>query len=144
VRRPDPEANKITVLEYFCPLYLDQRRLRLFFIRLTERPEVVLADEHFRRLFHRRRVELVLYPPNEIFRQRRPPGRYLIQIIPGDRVMARVKIVGSVRHLQDIYVVRQHVVEPVLDLFRRDVHPQFGNLQMSDLPQSVDAGVGSS
>ena len=58
--------------------------------------------------------------------------------------MPRVKIFRRVLHTNNINVVRQKIVKSVLNFARCDVGFQFGNFQMRDLPDGVNACVGSS
>ena len=53
----------------------------------------------FRRFSHRLCIQAVLYPPNQIFAERRSPRGYLVKIITGDGVLTSVKIFRRVRDL---------------------------------------------
>ncbi len=57
--------------------------------------------------------------------------------------MAGVEILGGILHFNDVDVVRQQIIEAVLNLARSDVRLQIGNAKMRDLGESVNARVGS-
>ena len=115
---------------------MDSRR-----VVVGERFEVVQADERGCRLLHRRQVERLLDPPDVRFSERGPASRDVVQVASRSGVVPGVELVRRLLDGDDVDVGRQLVVDSAAQRLSVEVRV---DVEVRDLRQRVDAGVGAS
>ena len=100
--RPDLAADLVADARHLEPVERPHGGLGLA-LRVAKGREIMAANQHLRRLAHRRRVELSLDPPNAtaIERRRGAAIEDAVDIEPVDCVPARVKIFGRRLGVED-------------------------------------------
>ena len=109
-------------------------------IVVGERREVLHAGERGGAGAHLTHVERIAHPPHERLGERGAPPRDLVQVAAGGGVVAGVEPVRHDLDAADVDVGGQRLVDPRQQRRRRQ---RRADVEMRDLGQRVDAGVGA-
>ena len=98
------------------------------------------ADEVGGGPLHRRHLDLLLQPPTIALAEGRFAGAQLVEIAAGDATMTGMEARVGKCHLPHRHVFGQFLVEAGQRLMRREGP---GHLEVGDILQGVNAGVGA-
>ena len=144
-RNERAEASDLDVVRAALHVKLIERldrRFRLAF-DVAEGGEIVLADEALRRDMHRRGVERLGDAPGAAALEGQIGAAIddAIEIVPLDRGEARVEAVRRPLGLEDRNRMRTQM--RVQGVAHRVFLPLLGEIEMTDLPERMHAGVGA-